>query len=136
MPSDSSMGFKAIASPGSSGSSYHILSPCPKLIQKRGRTLPHFQQTDYGTVSRGYIWSSYFHGLLPHEFFFHAKAERTKTLESMESLKDTLRLRRQLARTTEDIIVHYDSTVRNSEGQVIQVSLAELHTHTHTHHTQ
>ena len=36
------------------------------------RTLPHFSQFDYSAESRGFVENSFYKGLKPHEFYFHA----------------------------------------------------------------
>ena len=53
---------------------------CPKGFE--GRALPHFSKEDNSPEPRGFVFSSFFKGLEPHEFFFHSMAGR-------EGLSDT-----------------------------------------------
>ena len=48
----------------------------------RHRTLPHFIKGDYGAESRGFVENSYFAGLNPTEFFFHAMGGRISLIKS------------------------------------------------------
>jgi DNA-directed RNA polymerase II subunit RPB1 len=40
------------------------------------RALPHFPKDDNSPESRGFVFSSFYTGLKPHEFFFHSMGGR------------------------------------------------------------
>lgn len=92
---------------------------------RRNRTLPHFNQFDYGPVSRGFIHNSYLQGLTPVEFFFHAMAGRESIINKASEIADTGYLQRRLMKALEDISINYDGTVRNAQGEIIQFSYGE-----------
>jgi len=47
---------------------------CPLGFNKRA--LPHFCKNDNSPEPRGFVFSSFFIGLKPHEFFFHSMGGR------------------------------------------------------------
>ena len=47
---------------------------CPLGFAKRA--LPHFSKDDNSPEPRGFVFSSFYEGLKPHEFFFHAMGGR------------------------------------------------------------
>lgn len=53
---------------------------CPLGFSRRA--LPHFCKYDNSPESRGYVYSSFYEGLKPHELFFHSMGGR-------EGLSDT-----------------------------------------------
>jgi DNA-directed RNA polymerase II subunit RPB1 len=79
--------FKAMSTAGSKGSQINISQIIACVGQQnvegkrvpfgfRYRTLPHFVKDDYGPDSKGFVFNSYFKGLTPQEFFFHAMGGR------------------------------------------------------------
>ncbi len=79
--------FKATVSAGSKGSSLNISQIMVAVGQQnvegrrihnefKHRTLPNFSKYDIGQEARGFVENSYFSGLTPSEFFFHAKSGR------------------------------------------------------------
>eukprot|EP00180_Rhodochaete_pulchella_P001454 Plantae.Rhodophyta-Rhodochaete_pulchella.ctg227.p1 GENE.Plantae.Rhodophyta-Rhodochaete_pulchella.ctg227~~Plantae.Rhodophyta-Rhodochaete_pulchella.ctg227.p1 ORF type:complete len:1671 (-),score=231.97 Plantae.Rhodophyta-Rhodochaete_pulchella.ctg227:2291-6790(-) len=91
----------------------------------RKRTLPHFSSNDLGPESRGFVENSYLRGLTPAEFFFHAMGGREGLIDTAVKTSETGYIQRRLMKAMEDIMVKYDSTVRNSAGQVIQFLYGE-----------
>lgn len=47
---------------------------CPLGFSRRA--LPHFSKEDNSPESRGFVFSSFYNGLKPHEFFFHSMGGR------------------------------------------------------------
>ena len=47
---------------------------CPLGFSRRA--LPHFSKDDNSPESRGFVFSSFYTGLKPHEFFFHSMGGR------------------------------------------------------------
>ena len=111
----------------------------------RKRTLPHFIKDDYGPESRGFVENSYLAGLTPSEFFFHSMGGREGNFfvffQSISNLQiliiflglidtavktaETGYIQRRLIKAMESVMVTYDATVRNSNGQVIQLRYGE-----------
>ncbi|KAJ8928914.1 hypothetical protein NQ314_018451 [Rhamnusium bicolor] len=105
--------LKAMVVSGSKGSNINISQVIACVGQQnvegkripfgfRKRTLPHFIKDDYGPESRGF-------GLID---------TAVKTAE-------TGYIQRRLIKAMESVMVHYDGTVRNSVGQLIQLRYGE-----------
>ncbi|OMH83513.1 DNA-directed RNA polymerase II subunit RPB1 [Zancudomyces culisetae] len=86
----------------------------------RDRTLPHFTKDDYTPHSRGFVENSYLSGLTPQEFYFHAMGGREGLIDTAVKTAETGYIQRRLVKALEDVMVHYDGTVRNSLGAIIE----------------
>ncbi|CAG8479721.1 17381_t:CDS:10 [Racocetra fulgida] len=73
------------------------------------RSLPHFPKHSKTPAARGFVRNSFYSGLTPTEFLFHAISGR-------EGLVDTA----VKTAETEDLAIHYDMSVRNSSGGLVQ----------------
>ncbi len=91
----------------------------------RKRTLPHFCKDDVGPESRGFVASSYLLGLTPQEFYFHAMGGREGIIDTAVKTADTGYIQRRLVKGMEDARVHYDGSVRNAGGSIIQFVYGE-----------
>lgn len=91
----------------------------------RHRTLPHFTKDDFTPEARGFVENSYLRGLTPQEFFFHAMAGREGLIDTAVKTAETGYIQRRLVKALEDVMVHYDGTVRNSLGDLIQFVYGE-----------
>jgi len=89
------------------------------------RTLPHFLKDDYGLSARGFVKSNFYLGLEPHEFFFHTMAGREGLSDTAVKTSRTGYIQRKLIKALEDVMIQYDSTVRDSTGRIIQMSYGE-----------
>eukprot|EP00747_Dinoflagellata_sp_TGD_P161077 gnl/TRDRNA2_/TRDRNA2_178045_c0_seq8.p1 gnl/TRDRNA2_/TRDRNA2_178045_c0~~gnl/TRDRNA2_/TRDRNA2_178045_c0_seq8.p1 ORF type:complete len:1521 (-),score=-42.62 gnl/TRDRNA2_/TRDRNA2_178045_c0_seq8:230-4792(-) len=89
------------------------------------RSLPHYARGDFGAEPKGFVRNSYLSGLSPQEFFFHAMGGREGLIDTAIKTADSGYISRKLVKALEDIKVHYDGTVRNSEGDVIQFIYGE-----------
>ena len=89
------------------------------------RTLPHFHKYDDGPGSRGFVEHSFIDGLSPHEFFFHAMGGREGVIDTAVKTAETGYIQRKLIKSMEDLIVHNDNTVRNSNNHIIQYLYGE-----------
>ena len=85
-----------------------------------GRTLPHFPHDDLMPESRGFVFNSFYTGLLPTEFFFHTMAGREGLIDTAVKTADTGYMQRKLVKVMEDLVVEYDYSVRSSEGKLVQ----------------
>lgn len=91
----------------------------------RDRCLPHFTKHDYGPDARGFVQNSYLTGLTPHELFFHAMGGREGIIDTACKTSETGYIQRRLVKAMEDIIVAYDRTTRNSNGEIVQFLYGE-----------
>ena len=89
------------------------------------RTLPHFKRYDDGAAARGYIENSFVKGLTPHEFFFHAMTGREGLIDTAVKTADSGYLQRQLVKAMEDLIAHYDGSIRDSGGLIVQFAYGD-----------
>lgn len=91
----------------------------------RDRTLPHFTKFDLGPESRGFVENSYLKGLTPTEFFMHMMGGREGLIDTAVKTAETGYIQRRLVKAMEDVMVRYDRTVRNANGEVIQFLYGE-----------
>lgn len=128
--------FKSMVVAGSKGSKINISQVIACVGQQnvegkripfgfRKRTLPHFIKDDYGPESRGFVENSYLAGLNPSEFFFHSMGGREGLIDTAVKTAETGYIQRRLIKAMESVMVTYDGTVRNSNGQVIQLRYGE-----------
>ncbi|MCK4614252.1 MAG: DNA-directed RNA polymerase subunit A', partial [Thermoplasmata archaeon] len=89
------------------------------------RTLPHFKKGDLGADSRGFVKASYKSGLSPTEYFFHSMGGREGLVDTAVRTSRSGYMQRRLINALEDLRVDYDSTVRNTSGEIIQFSYGE-----------
>lgn len=128
--------IKTMVNAGSKGSALNIAQMIACVGQQnvegrripfgfRQRTLPHFPKDDYTVESRGFVENSYLRGLTPQEFFFHAMGGREGIIDTAVKTSETGYIQRRLVKAMEDVMVHYDGTVRNSRGEIIQFIYGE-----------
>jgi DNA-directed RNA polymerase II subunit RPB1 len=84
------------------------------------RTLPHYSKYDDSPVSRGFVESSYINGLTPQELFFHAMGGRVGLIDTAVKTSTTGYIQRRLIKGLEDLMVHYDMTVRTNKNKIVQ----------------
>ena len=89
------------------------------------RTLPHFLKDDFGPESKGFVANSYYKGLTPEEFFFHTMGGREGLIDTAVKTSQTGYMQRRLVKAMEDVMVQYDSTVRDSYGNILQFVYGE-----------
>jgi DNA-directed RNA polymerase III subunit RPC1 len=89
------------------------------------RTLPHFPKGSLDPASKGFVSNSFFSGLTPTEFIFHAMSGREGLVDTAVKTAETGYMSRRLIKSLEDAFVVYDNTVRNSTGAVIQFSFGD-----------
>nr|CAD7262935.1 unnamed protein product [Timema shepardi] len=104
-------------------------------LMKSSKSLPSFARGDTTPRAGGFIDGRFLTGIQPQEFFFHCMAGREKlntVLLSTQGLIDTAvktsrsgYLQRCLIKHLEGLVVHYDQTVRDSDGTVVQFCYGE-----------
>jgi len=85
------------------------------------RTLPVFDHGDMSARGRGFVESSFYEGLDPVEFFFHAVTGREGLVDTAVRTSQSGYMQRRLIHALEDLHVEYDGSVRGAEGELIQV---------------
>lgn len=84
------------------------------------RSLPHFPKKSKEPPSKGFVRNSFYSGLLPTEFLFHAISGREGLVDTAVKTAETGYMQRRLMKALEDLTTHYDLSVRNSTGGVVQ----------------
>lgn len=84
------------------------------------RSLPHFPKKSKEPPSKGFVRNSFFSGLLPTEFLFHAISGREGLVDTAVKTAETGYMQRRLMKALEDLTTQYDLSVRNSTGGVVQ----------------
>ncbi|KAG7194147.1 DNA-directed RNA polymerase III subunit [Scheffersomyces spartinae] len=86
------------------------------------RSLPHFPKNSKTPQSKGFVRNSFFSGLSPPEFLFHAISGREGLVDTAVKTAETGYMSRRLMKSLEDLSAQYDSTVRNSSNGIVQFS--------------
>ncbi|WFD35230.1 DNA-directed RNA polymerase [Malassezia cuniculi] len=84
------------------------------------RSLPHFPKKSKDPPSKGFVRNSFFSGLEPTEFLFHAISGREGLVDTAVKTAETGYMQRRLMKALEDLSTNYDFSVRNSVGGVVQ----------------
>ncbi|OIR58589.1 MAG: DNA-directed RNA polymerase III subunit RPC1 [Amphiamblys sp. WSBS2006] len=88
------------------------------------KTLSQFPDTS-SPSSCGFVRNSFYDGLTPTEFFFHAVSGREGLVDTAVKTAETGYMQRRLMKVLEDFCVQYDGTVRDSEGTLVQYRYGE-----------
>ncbi|MGC8674483.1 MAG: DNA-directed RNA polymerase subunit A' [Thermoprotei archaeon] len=89
------------------------------------RTLPVFDHGDMSAKGRGFVESSFYEGLSPVEFFFHAVTGREGLVDTAVRTSQSGYMQRRLIHALEDLHVEYDGSVRGAEGELIEVKYGD-----------
>ncbi|AOA70277.1 RNA polymerase III subunit C160, part of core enzyme [Komagataella phaffii GS115] len=84
------------------------------------RSLPHFLKNSKTPQSKGFVRNSFYSGLNPPEFLFHAISGREGLVDTAVKTAETGYMSRRLMKSLEDLSAQYDHTVRNSSSGVVQ----------------
>ncbi|THH21268.1 hypothetical protein EW146_g237 [Bondarzewia mesenterica] len=84
------------------------------------RSLPHFPKKSRDPPSKGFVRNSFFTGLSPTEFLFHAISGREGLVDTAVKTAETGYMQRRLMKALEDLTTQYDLSVRNGTGGVVQ----------------
>ncbi|KAH3669374.1 hypothetical protein OGAPHI_001495 [Ogataea philodendri] len=84
------------------------------------RSLPHFLKNSKTPQSKGFVRNSFFSGLNPPEFLFHAISGREGLVDTAVKTAETGYTSRRLMKSMEDLSAGYDETVRNSSNGIVQ----------------
>ncbi|SMQ45237.1 unnamed protein product [Zymoseptoria tritici ST99CH_3D1] len=89
------------------------------------RTLPHFPKASRDPLAKGFVVDSFFSGLSPTEFIFHAMSGREGLVDTAVKTAETGYMSRRLMKSLEDLSAQYDLTVRNSSSGVVQMKFGD-----------
>ncbi|KAI4168021.1 MAG: hypothetical protein LQ343_006728 [Gyalolechia ehrenbergii] len=84
------------------------------------RSLPHFAKNARQPPSKGFVRNSFFTGLHPTEFLFHAISGREGLVDTAVKTAETGYMSRRLMKSLEDLSTQYDDTVRNGSSHIVQ----------------
>jgi DNA-directed RNA polymerase III subunit RPC1 len=84
------------------------------------RSLPHFPKFSRSPAAKGFVRNSFFSGLTPTEFLFHAMSGREGLVDTAVKTAETGYMSRRLMKSLEDLSARYDNSVRNSSSGVVQ----------------
>ncbi|CAO1625651.1 unnamed protein product [Sympodiomycopsis kandeliae] len=90
-----------------------------------GKTLPSFKAFDTSMRAGGFVQGRFLTGIRPQEYYFHCMAGREGLIDTAVKTASSGYLQRCLIKHLEGARVHYDSTVRNSDGSVLQFHYGE-----------
>ncbi|KAJ1517641.1 hypothetical protein HMI54_001065 [Coelomomyces lativittatus] len=94
-------------------------------VMPSGKTLPSFQAYDPSVRAGGFIAGRFLTGLNPQEYFFHCMAGREGLIDTAVKTARSGYLQRCLIKHLEGLRVHYDGSVRDSDGTLIQFIYGE-----------
>ncbi|CAO3608899.1 unnamed protein product [Cunninghamella echinulata] len=90
-----------------------------------GRSLPSFRPFDTSARAGGYVTGRFLTGIRPQEYYFHCMAGREGLIDTAVKTSRSGYLQRCLIKHLEGLKVHYDYTVRDSDGSVLQFHYGE-----------
>jgi DNA-directed RNA polymerase II subunit RPB1 len=128
--------FVTMVNAGSKGSDLNISQMISCLGQQNvdgkripygfeDRTLPHYNKYDDSPNARGFVENSFIVGLNPDELFFHAMGGRVGLIDTAVKTSQTGYIQRRLIKGLEDLMVHYDMTVRNNKNKIVQFNYGD-----------
>jgi DNA-directed RNA polymerase beta' subunit len=98
-------------------------------LNRGKRTLHHYPFKSMNTFteyeSKGFVKNSFFHGLNPREFWFHAMSGREGITDTAMRTAQSGYVQRKMVKIMEDVQVKYDQTVRNSVKSIIQFAYGD-----------
>ncbi|KAM3719071.1 DNA-directed RNA polymerase I subunit [Dirofilaria immitis] len=90
-----------------------------------GRTLPSFRSFDTSPRAGGFVDQRFLTGISPQELFFHTMAGREGLIDTAVKTSRSGYLQRCIVKHLEGLVAHYDSTVRDHDGSVVQFRYGE-----------
>ena len=94
-------------------------------VMASGKTLPSFKPFETDVRAGGYITNRFLSGVQPQEYYFHAMAGREGLIDTAVKTSRSGYLQRCVIKGMEGLKVEYDSSVRDSDGTVVQFLYGE-----------
>ncbi|KAI0205803.1 hypothetical protein F4808DRAFT_245148 [Astrocystis sublimbata] len=94
-------------------------------IMVSGKTLPCFRPFDTHIRAGGYIVNRFLTGIRPQEYYFHHMAGREGLIDTAVKTSRSGYLQRCLIKGMEGLRISYDTSVRDSDGSMVQFLYGE-----------
>ncbi|KAF2724049.1 beta and beta-prime subunits of DNA dependent RNA-polymerase [Polychaeton citri CBS 116435] len=94
-------------------------------VMVSGKTLPCFKPFEPSVRAGGFIVDRFLTGVRPQEYYFHAMAGREGLIDTAVKTSRSGYLQRCLIKGMEGLKVEYDTSVRDSDGSVVQFLYGE-----------
>lgn len=94
-------------------------------VMVSGKSLPCFKPFDTHIRAGGYIVNRFLTGIRPQEYYFHAMAGREGLIDTAVKTSRSGYLQRCLIKGMEGLRVEYDTSVRDSDGSMVQFLYGE-----------
>ncbi len=94
-------------------------------VMVSGKTLPSFKPFETKVRAGGYITDRFLTGVKPQEYYFHAMAGREGLIDTAVKTSRSGYLQRCLIKGMEGLRSEYDSSVRDSDGSMVQFLYGE-----------
>ncbi|KAI9744963.1 MAG: hypothetical protein M1818_001890 [Claussenomyces sp. TS43310] len=94
-------------------------------IMVSGKSLPCFKPFETHIRAGGYVVNRFLTGIRPQEYYFHAMAGREGLIDTAVKTSRSGYLQRCLIKGMEGLKVEYDTSVRDSDGSMIQFLYGE-----------
>ena len=90
-----------------------------------GKSLPCFKPYETNVRAGGYVINRFLTGIRPQEYYFHAMAGREGLIDTAVKTSRSGYLQRCLIKGMEGLKVEYDTSVRDSDGSMVQFLYGE-----------
>lgn len=94
-------------------------------VMVSGKSLPCFRPFETDIRAGGYVVNRFLTGIRPQEYYFHAMAGREGLIDTAVKTSRSGYLQRCLIKGMEGLKVEYDTSVRDSDGSMIQFLYGE-----------
>jgi hypothetical protein len=90
-----------------------------------GKTLPCFKPFETSVRAGGYVVNRFLTGIRPQEYYFHTMAGREGLIDTAVKTSRSGYLQRCIIKGMEGLRVEYDTSVRDSDGSLVQFLYGE-----------
>ncbi|KAH8712233.1 DNA-directed RNA polymerase-like protein I subunit [Phaeosphaeriaceae sp. PMI808] len=94
-------------------------------VMVSGKTLPCFKPFETSIRAGGYIVNRFLTGIRPQEYYFHMMAGREGLIDTAVKTSRSGYLQRCIVKGMEGLHVEYDTSVRDSDGTMVQFLYGE-----------
>jgi len=94
-------------------------------VMVSGKTLPCFKPFETSIRAGGYVVNRFLTGIRPQEYYFHTMAGREGLIDTAVKTSRSGYLQRCIVKGMEGLHVEYDTSVRDSDGSMVQFLYGE-----------
>lgn len=94
-------------------------------VMVSGKTLPCFKPYETSVRAGGYVVNRFLTGIRPQEYYFHTMAGREGLIDTAVKTSRSGYLQRCIIKGMEGLRVEYDTSVRDSDGSMVQFLYGE-----------